>query len=310
MKALANSHRTPGRTSRPHDFVSALKPVGRFTLHLLEMCMVMCAGAIVLSVLFFGAAGLLGYSNLPQTAPELSVLVIAVNLSLPMAAWMRYRGMAWQPTMEMSGATMVFGLMLIAAYWLDLIAKGSLVEIQTSVACPLMLGVMLFRPRLYAGHHTHNRPGQHHHSDGGNPARRKGPLPRRLARVNRRYANPVMRRFAGSFGPLTLVRHHGRRTGRAYATPVMSFTTDDGLVIGVVYGTSSDWVHNVLASSRAEVKRRGQTRQYEAARLVERDEGLQLVPPLVRGPFRVLGVHHFIRLTSAGGESHDRPQAT
>jgi deazaflavin-dependent oxidoreductase (nitroreductase family) len=307
MKALATPHRALGRASRPRGFASALQPVGRFTLHLVEMCMVMCAGAMALSVLFFGAAGLLGYSDLLETAPELSVMVIAVNLSVPMAAWMRFRGMAWRPTMEMSGSTMVVGLMLIGAYWLDLVAKGRLVEIQTAVACPLMLGVMLFRPRLYAGHHTDH---QHtaHHPDGGNPARRDGPLPRSLARANRRYANPVIRRFAGSFGPLTLVRHHGRRTGRAYATPVMSFAIDDGLVIGVIYGSSSDWVHNVLASGGAEVKRRGQTRQYGGARLVERDEGLRLVPQWVRGPLRVLGVHHFISLTNEGGESHDRSE--
>jgi hypothetical protein len=123
MRTLATPHGTSGRTSRPHDVVSVLNRVGRFTLHLLEMCMVMCAGAIVLSVLFFGAAGLLGYRNLPDTAPELAVLVIAVNLSLPMAIWMRYRGMAWQPTLEMSGSTMVFGLVLIAACWLDLVPR-------------------------------------------------------------------------------------------------------------------------------------------------------------------------------------------
>lgn len=73
MRTLATPHGTPGRSSPPHQLVGALKPVGRFTLHLFEMCMVMCAGAIVLSMLFFGGAGLLGYANLPQTAPELSV---------------------------------------------------------------------------------------------------------------------------------------------------------------------------------------------------------------------------------------------
>lgn len=122
-------------------------------------------------------------------------------------------------------------------------------------------------------------------------------VPRSFARFNRKYANPVIRQFAGSFGPLTLVTHHGRRTGRVFATPVMSFATDDGLVIAVVYGPSSDWVKNVLASPRVEVKRRGQSRQYESARLVERDEGLHLVPAIVRGTFRTLGVRHFVRLT-------------
>ena len=37
-----------------------------------------------------------GYANLPERAPVLTVVVVAINLSLPMAAWMRFRGMAWR----------------------------------------------------------------------------------------------------------------------------------------------------------------------------------------------------------------------
>lgn len=131
-----------------------VRPVGRFGLHLLEMCMVMCAGAALLSVVFFGAASLLGYTDLLQTAPELVVLVIALNLSVPMAVWMRYRGMAWQPTLEMAGSTMVVGLALIAAYWMDIVGRTNLVELQTSLACPVMVAVMLMRFRLYSGEHS------------------------------------------------------------------------------------------------------------------------------------------------------------
>jgi Zn-dependent protease len=107
-----------------------------------------------LSVGFFGAASLLGYTDLLQTAPELVVLAIALNLSVPMAAWMRYREMNWQPTLEMAGSTMAVGLALIAAYWMDLVARDSLVEVQTSLACPVMLAVMLVRFRLYSGSHS------------------------------------------------------------------------------------------------------------------------------------------------------------
>jgi hypothetical protein len=122
------------------------------------MCMVMCVGAVGLSVLFFGAAALLGYSDLPQRAPVLTTLVIAVNLSVPMAAWMRFMGMAWRPTLEMSGATMAAGLLLIAAYSLDLVARSDLIPLQTGVlACPLMLAVMLVRFPLYSSAHTHHR---------------------------------------------------------------------------------------------------------------------------------------------------------
>lgn len=155
MKTVVSRPRPPTGKPVGEGFVAdALRPVGRFGLHLLEMCMVMCAGGVVLSVLFFGAAGLLGYTDLPETAPELSVVVIALNLSVPMLAWMRYRGMAWQPTLEMAGSTMVVGLALIAAYWMDLIASTDLIEIQTSLACPVMLAVMLVRFRLYSGSHS------------------------------------------------------------------------------------------------------------------------------------------------------------
>jgi hypothetical protein len=157
---LLTSHSGQERVPVRHGSVARfLQPVGRFVLHYLEMCMVMCLGAISLSVLVFGAAGLLGYTDLPQRAPELTVLIIAINLSLPMAAWMRFRGMAWRPTLEMSGATMVAGLLLIAGYRRGIIAQDSLMELQTGIlACPLMLAVMLVRFPLYSTSH------QRHHA--------------------------------------------------------------------------------------------------------------------------------------------------
>ncbi len=161
MQTLLSTRREQDRAPvRRRPVASVLQSVGRFVLHYLEMCMVMCVGAISLSLLVFGAAALLGYTDLPQRAPELTVLIIAINLSLPMAAWMRFRGMAWRPTLEMSGATMVAGLLLIAAYWLGIIAKSSLMGLQTGIlACPLMLAVMLVRFPLYSTshkrHHAH-----------------------------------------------------------------------------------------------------------------------------------------------------------
>jgi hypothetical protein len=155
MRALLITHRPQESAPVRHRRVASfLQPVGRFVMHYVEMCMVMCLGAITLSVLFFGAAALLGYSDLPQRAPALTVLIIAINLSLPMAIWMRFRGMAWRPTLEMSGSTMVAGLLLIAGYRRGIIAQDSLMELQTGIlACPLMLAVMLVRFPLYSTSH-------------------------------------------------------------------------------------------------------------------------------------------------------------
>lgn len=148
---------TAGRsaTAQERPGTSWLQPVGRFAVHFAEMCAVMCLGAFALSLLTFGTAGLLGYTNMFLQYPELSALVLAVNLSLPMAVWMRFRGMDWQPTLEMSGSAMLVGLLLIAGYRLDLIAASNLLQVQTSLACPIMLAVMLARFPLYSGHVGH-----------------------------------------------------------------------------------------------------------------------------------------------------------
>jgi hypothetical protein len=156
MRSLTIPSRSLQRApARDRPVASVLRPVGRFVAHYLQMCMVMCVGGIGLSVVFFGGAQLLGYTNLTDRAPVLSALVVAVNLSLPMAAWMRFRGMPWRPTLEMSGATMLIGLTLIVGYGLDLVAQSSLIEVQTRLACPVMLAVMLARFRLYASPHGH-----------------------------------------------------------------------------------------------------------------------------------------------------------
>ncbi len=158
MRAPLITHSRPESTPASHRSVgSFLQPAGRFVMHYFEMCMAMCVGAISLSLLVFGVAARLGYTDMPQRAPELTVLIFAINLSLPMAVWMRFRGMQWRPTLEMSGATMVAGLLLIAGYWLDTIAKSNLIPLQTGIlACPLMLAVMLARFRLYSTSHEHH----------------------------------------------------------------------------------------------------------------------------------------------------------
>lgn len=122
---------------------------------------------------------------------------------------------------------------------------------------------------------------------------------RRMARFNRSVANPVVRLVAGRLPPLAIVLHRGRRSGRAFATPVLAFGTGDGLVVGVLYGIESDWVRNVLAAGRAQVMRRGVVRDYQRARLVSREEGIRLLPPAARGVFRALEVRGFLRLATA-----------
>ena len=152
MRLLHNTRPPERASSRDGPSSSAAKPAVRFLLHVLEMCVVMCVGGGLLSLLFFGSAALLGYSDLKQTAPELSILAIAVALSVSMVAWMRFRGMQWRPTLEMAGSTMAVGLLMIAASWLELASTTTLIQMECGLACLAMIAVMLFRVPLYSGH--------------------------------------------------------------------------------------------------------------------------------------------------------------
>ena len=83
------------------------------------------------------------------------------------------------------------------------------------------------------------------------------PIPMGVARFNRRVTNrvaaPLLRRLPG----FAVVHHVGRRSGRAYRTPVNLFPDDGGYVIALPYGPGTDWLKNVLAAGGCELEVRG-----------------------------------------------------
>jgi deazaflavin-dependent oxidoreductase (nitroreductase family) len=122
------------------------------------------------------------------------------------------------------------------------------------------------------------------------------PLPDALARLNRRLANPLVRTFAGRLPPFALVVHRGRRSGRAYRTPVMAFPAGDGYVIALPYGAARDWVRNVRATDGCTLVRRGRCLPLTEPRLVDRHVGLPLLPRATRPVVRLLGIAAFLQL--------------
>ena len=135
---------------------SGLAQVGHFVWHFVQMCLACCIGGVTLSVLFFGGAALIGYPELIQRLPELSTLVIAFFVALPMAAWMRFRGMEWRPTWEMAATPIALAILLIGLAWLGIVPRSSLIQWLTGLACPVMLIPMLLRLDLYTGRKGHH----------------------------------------------------------------------------------------------------------------------------------------------------------
>jgi glucose-6-phosphate-specific signal transduction histidine kinase len=135
-----------------------LQKVGHFLWHYVQMCLACCVGGMIMSVAFFGGPALIGYPDLIAQAPYLSTLVLAINVSVPMVAWMRFRHHEWRPTLEMAGAPMGLGTILVAGGLLGIIPVSDMFEWVTSLACPVMLVPMLLRFNHYAGGMSHHAP--------------------------------------------------------------------------------------------------------------------------------------------------------
>jgi hypothetical protein len=150
VMTTTTTKRTPPRTF--------LRKVGHFLWHYLQMCMACCLGGVTLGFAFFGGAALIGYPDLILKAPFFSTLVLAIVLTVPMVAWMRFRHHEWRPTLEMGSATMGLGIVLIALGAFGLVPVSGMFEWVASLACPVMLIPMLLRLNLYTGamdHHAH-----------------------------------------------------------------------------------------------------------------------------------------------------------
>ena len=57
-------------------------------------------------------------------------------------------------------------------------------------------------------------------------------------------------------GPFSIVQHKGRRSGRAYQTPVLASYVDEMIIIPLSYGEKVDWLRNVLAQGGCEIVRK------------------------------------------------------
>jgi energy-converting hydrogenase Eha subunit A len=142
-------------TTRRSPPKTLLRKVGRFVLHYLEMCMACCVGGVTLGFAFFGGAALLGFPDLIVRTPYFSTLVLAIILTVPMVAWMRFRHHGWRPSLEMGAATMGLGIVVIALGALGLVPVSGMFEWVASLACPVMLVPMLVRLNLYTGGMNH-----------------------------------------------------------------------------------------------------------------------------------------------------------
>ena len=122
------------------------------------------------------------------------------------------------------------------------------------------------------------------------------PLPRSVARLNKRLTNRITGPLAPYLPGFGVVVHTGRKTQRQYRTPVNVFRRPGGFVIALTYGPNADWVHNVLAAGGCILETRGRRVRLIAPRLVH-DADRRLMPAPVRLMLGLSQVSDFLELT-------------
>jgi hypothetical protein len=141
-------------------------PVGHFLRHLGEMILAMMAGmvaSVAVLALFFSTVLAATIREMPRVEvlnqfAVLICLVMAVGMTVPMLAWMRFRGMEWRPTLEMAAAMVVPLIPIFGLLALQLIPGARACGLYCAVMIPAMVVPMLFRLDLYTGrmgHHAH-----------------------------------------------------------------------------------------------------------------------------------------------------------
>ncbi len=120
-------------------------------------------------------------------------------------------------------------------------------------------------------------------------------LSRAMATFNRKVGNTVLGRIAPWMPGFAMVHHPGRKSGRAFQTPVNAFRRGDGYVFALTYGSGSDWVKNTLAAGEMDLKTRRRTVHLVDPQLTV-DPTRSQMPPPVRVVLRLIRVDEFLSL--------------
>ena len=132
---------TTALTAARRSSVRALVP------HYLEMVVAMFAGMLVLGAL----RSALGLTVAFAAHPGTSYLLMATDMSLAMAAWMRFRGHGWGCTLEMCAAMYVPAL-LLPLVWSGVLGAMAFMVLAHVAMLVGMLAVLVRRRAELAQH--------------------------------------------------------------------------------------------------------------------------------------------------------------
>jgi deazaflavin-dependent oxidoreductase (nitroreductase family) len=121
-----------------------------------------------------------------------------------------------------------------------------------------------------------------------------------IRKFNKRILNPFAIWLAVRRPMYYGVLHHtGRRSGKAYDTPVVAKLTTDGVVIPLPYGRHTDWLENVLASDGCGLTLNGQNYMFVRPQIIPASVAEPLVPPANAAVWRRVGIKNYLSMKTA-----------
>jgi uncharacterized membrane protein YbjE (DUF340 family) len=115
--------------------------------HLLEMLVAMVIGMFAGGAIFTSALGITVEEAVQDHSVPFAV-VMALSMTAPMVAWMRFRGHHWDRSLEM-GVAMIAPAIPLCAVGLAGVINGSICGLYCFFSVVAMVGVMVYRRHEY-----------------------------------------------------------------------------------------------------------------------------------------------------------------
>jgi hypothetical protein len=121
-----------------------------FWRHFLEMFAAMWIGMAAGKPVFLAITGLSSAGQAYRLYPAQSVLSMAISMTLPMVAWMLFRGHGWRNSAEMAAAMLVPAIPFIILCSLHLLGGGPANGVYMMLSTLAMIGLMVYRRDVYS----------------------------------------------------------------------------------------------------------------------------------------------------------------
>jgi hypothetical protein len=120
-----------------------------FWRHFLQMLAAMAVGMIATGAIFLSVVGLKTWDQVLLRYPTQALLAMAAGMTVPMVAWMLFRGMGARNSAEMAAAMVLPVIPFLCLVWFD-VTKSAWCGPYCALTIVAMLGLMFYRRSRYS----------------------------------------------------------------------------------------------------------------------------------------------------------------